>query len=48
VRVRRSDFAALLERGRTGAPAGPEQSAAQAFWKGELLPTPTLDLAEGE
>ena len=48
VRVRRSDFEALLERGRTVRPAQPEQSAGQAFWEGELLPLPMVDLAAGE
>lgn len=48
VRIRRSDFEALLERGRTGTPAVPERSPAEAFWEGELLPAPTVDLAEGE
>ena len=47
VRVRRSDFNALLERGRTAAPAGTELSAAQAFWEGELLPAPAVDQTEG-
>jgi excisionase family DNA binding protein len=47
VRVRRSDSDALLERGRTAAPAAPERSSAQAFWEGELLPAPTVDEAEG-
>ena len=47
VRVRRSDFNALLERGRTAAPVGPERSAAQAFWEGELLPAPAVDQTEG-
>ena len=47
VRVRRSDFNTLLERGRTAAPAEPEQSPAQGFWEGELIPGPTVDQAEG-
>jgi excisionase family DNA binding protein len=33
VRVRRSDFEALLERGRTVAPPASEPSLAQAFWR---------------
>lgn len=48
VRVRRSDFDTLLERGRTAAPTGPEGSTAQAFWEGELLPGPMVEQAEGE
>ena len=40
VRVLRSDFNALLERGRTGGPAATGPSPAQAFWDGELSPTP--------
>jgi hypothetical protein len=48
VRVRRSDFEALLERGRTVRTGEPEQSAAQAFWEGELLPVPTVDAGGGE
>ena len=47
VRVRRSDFDTLLERGRTAAPAGPERPPAQAFWEGELLPGPMVDQTEG-
>ena len=38
VRVRRSDFEALLERGRTVRPKEPRLSPAQAFWECELLP----------
>jgi hypothetical protein len=45
--VRRSAFEALLERGRIVPAAEPEQSPAQAFWEGELLPVPTVDVAEG-
>jgi excisionase family DNA binding protein len=48
VRVRRSDFDTLLERGRTAGPTGPEGSPAQAFWEGELLPGPMVEQAEGE
>ena len=48
VRVRRSDFDTLLERGRTAAPTGPEGSPARAFWEGELLPGPMVEQAEGE
>jgi excisionase family DNA binding protein len=48
VRVRRSDFEALLERGRTVRPAEPEQSAGQAFWEGELLPVPAVEPDDGE
>ena len=46
VRVRRSDFNTLLERGRTAAPEL-EESPAQGFWEGELVPGPTVDQAEG-
>ncbi len=46
VRIRRSDFEALLERGRTVPRIEPDQSPGQAFWEGELLPVPTADLAE--
>jgi excisionase family DNA binding protein len=48
VRVRRSDFEALLERGRTRAPAAAEESSVQAFWEGEFHPTPTVKPAEGK
>jgi hypothetical protein len=48
VRVRRSDFEALLERGRTVAPPASEPSLAQAFWEGEFHATPTVDPAEGK
>jgi hypothetical protein len=48
VRVRRSAFEALLERGRTVRPAEPEQSLGQAFWEGELLPAPTVEPGDGE
>ena len=47
VRVLRSDFDALLERGRTGGPAPSGPSPAQAFWEGELSPTPRADPGEG-
>jgi len=47
VRVRRSDFDALVERGRTApAPSGP--SPAQAFWEGELDPAPSVKPGEDE
>jgi len=46
VRVRRADFEALLERGRTGGPRAPERSPAQAFWEGEFHPTPVADAAD--
>jgi excisionase family DNA binding protein len=48
VRIRRSDFEALLERGRTVRPAEPEQSAAEAFWDGKPLPLPTVAPGDGE
>ena len=47
-RVRRSDFEALLERGRTVTPPARGPSLAQAFWEGEFHPTPTVDPAEGK
>jgi excisionase family DNA binding protein len=43
VRVRHPDFEALLERGRTVRPKEPERAPAQAFWAGELLPTPVVE-----
>ena len=43
VRVRRSDFEALLERGRTVPPQSSGPSPAQAFWDGEYHPTPTVE-----
>ena len=48
VRVRRFDFDALLERGRTVAPPPSELALAQAFWDGEFHPMPTAGPAEGE
>jgi excisionase family DNA binding protein len=48
VRVRRSDFDALLERGRTVPPPPSERSLAQAFWEGEFHTMPTADPADGE
>jgi excisionase family DNA binding protein len=45
VRVRRSDFDALVERGRTvPAPSGP--SPAQAFWEGEFDQAPSVEPGE--
>ena len=46
VRVRRADFDAFVDRGRTVAPAAAERSQAQAFWDGELHPTPVVPLAD--
>jgi hypothetical protein len=48
VRIRRSDFEALLEPSRIGAHAAGAASPAEAFWEGEYQPTPTVDTAEGE
>jgi excisionase family DNA binding protein len=48
VRIRRSDFDALLERSRIGGRSTAGISEAKAFWEGELLPTPMLDPGEGE
>lgn len=39
VRIRRSDFEQLMERGRV-VPAEHQQAPAQAFWDGELAPGP--------
>jgi excisionase family DNA binding protein len=47
VRVQRSDFEALLERGRTVPPESMGPSPAQAFWDGEYHPTPTVEPGEG-
>ena len=38
VRVRRSDFDELVERGRTAPKRAADRSQAQAFWDGELAP----------
>ena len=46
VRVRRSDFEALLERWRTGPPHSSGPSPAQAFWDGEYHPTRTVKRGE--
>lgn len=43
VRIRRSDFDALLERSRVGPPPAAEPSPAEAFWEGELLQMPPVD-----
>jgi hypothetical protein len=48
VRVRRSDFEALLERGRTARAVEPERSAGQAFWEGDLSPPPMVHPVERE
>jgi excisionase family DNA binding protein len=48
VRIRRSDFDALLERGRTVPTPSAVPSPAQAFWEGEVVPTPVVDAVEGE
>jgi excisionase family DNA binding protein len=48
VRIRRSDFEALLERSRIGALGAAERSPAETFWEGELLPEPLVDPAGGE
>lgn len=47
VRVRREDFDALVERGRTAPGAAHGPSPAQAFWDGELLPVPVVDGTQG-
>ena len=46
VRVRRSDFDALVERGRTAPSAASGPSPAQAFWEGELDPAPSVEPAD--
>jgi excisionase family DNA binding protein len=46
VRVRREDFDALLERGRTTPPPPAATSQAQAFREGELHPTPVAALGD--
>lgn len=44
VRVRRADFDALVDRGRTSEPPAPaERSDAQAFWEGELHSVAVVD-----
>lgn len=48
VRVSRAEFEALLERSRTAPPSETELRQAQAFWEGELLPTPMVAPAEGD
>jgi excisionase family DNA binding protein len=47
VRIRRSDFHQLVERGRIVPPAEQEQPPAQAFWDGELTPTPVEPSGRG-
>jgi len=46
VRVRRSDFDALVERGRTAPAPASGPSPAQAFWDGELDPAPSVEPSE--
>jgi excisionase family DNA binding protein len=48
VRVRRSDFNALMELGRTAPAPASRPSPAQAFWEGELDPAPNFEPAEDE
>jgi excisionase family DNA binding protein len=48
VRVRRSDFNALVERGRTAPTPTSGPSPAQAFWEGELDTAPGVEPAEDE
>jgi excisionase family DNA binding protein len=47
VRIRRADFEALLERGRTGKASPANGSTAQAFWEGELIPVPVEPAQKG-
>lgn len=46
--MRRTDFGALVERGRTGtsAAATTPNPQAQAFWEDDYLPTPIITLDE--
>jgi excisionase family DNA binding protein len=46
VRVRRSDFEALLERSRIGAPGDAEKSDATAFWEGDFHPVAVVETSE--
>jgi excisionase family DNA binding protein len=48
VRVRRSDFDALVERGRTAPKRAVDRSQAQAFWEGELGPAPMVHPPEDD
>ena len=48
VRVRRSDFDAFVEGGRTAPAPASGPSPAQAFWEGELDPAPSVEPSEGE
>jgi excisionase family DNA binding protein len=48
VRVRRADFDALVERGRTVPPRPVDGSQALAFWEGDLHPTPVLILGDAD
>jgi putative molybdopterin biosynthesis protein len=46
VRVRRADFDAFVERGRTVPAPAAGRSQAQAFWDGEFHPTPVVPVAD--
>ena len=48
VRVRRSDFDAFVEGGRTAPAPASGPSPAQAFWEGELDPAPSVETPEDE
>ena len=48
VRVRRADFDAFVEGGRTAPAPASGSSPAQAFWEGELDPDPSVEPAEDE
>ena len=48
VRVRRSDFDAFVEGGRTAPAPASSPSPAQAFWEGELDPAPGIEASEDE
>jgi excisionase family DNA binding protein len=47
VRIRRSDFDQLVERGRIVPPAQYEQPPAQSLWDRELAPTPVEPSGRG-
>ena len=47
VRIRRSDFERLVERGQIVPAAEHEQAPVQAFWDGELAPTPVEPSGRG-
>jgi excisionase family DNA binding protein len=46
VRVRRSDFDALVERNYSGSSPQVDTSQDQAFWNGEYRPTPVVSAGD--